>query len=186
MKRRIYTRGGDEGETGLLGGSRVPKDDPRVAACGDVDELGASLGTARAFARNAALDSLLQAIQADLVRLGTRLADPRRRAKPFRAAGRARDFERLIDRCETRQPPLRAFVLPGGPPSAAFLHVARTVCRRAERSVVALARSAPIERDAHIYLNRLSDLLFVLARTEARPPRAGGRRDGNRRLVRRS
>jgi cob(I)alamin adenosyltransferase len=165
---KIYTRGGDLGETGLLDGSRVPKDHARVAAYGDVDELNAAVGVARAPA-DPELAELLHAIQKDLFAVGARLADPTRRVAGAKAKAAVDDehvrrLEEAIDARESVLPPLRAFVLPGGPPLAAFLHVARTACRRAERSLVALGRVEPLEPATLAYVNRLSDLLFVLAR----------------------
>ena len=165
---KIYTRGGDTGETGLLDGSRVPKDHPRVAAYGDVDELNAALGIARAHA-DPDVAELIYGIQKDLFALGARLADPGTKiagAKPKAAVTeeQVRRLEAAIDARASVVPPLRAFVVPGGSPLASFLHLARTVCRRAERGAVALARAEPVEPVALAYLNRLSDLLFVLAR----------------------
>jgi len=166
---KIYTRTGDQGETGLVDGSRVSKDDPRVAAYGDVDELNAVLGVVRAHARDAALDGLLLQIQRDLFALGAQLADPTeqvaaRKAKAAVAPERIQELEAAIDRHEAALTPLRAFVLPGGAPTGAFLHLARTVCRRAERTIVALGRAHKLDPLIETYVNRLSDLLFVLAR----------------------
>jgi cob(I)alamin adenosyltransferase len=167
---RIYTRTGDRGETSLLGGLRVPKDHLRVAAYGDVDETNAVLGVARAFAP-APLARFLAVVQRDLFAIGARLADPRgsvagRLAKTVVTAAQVRRLERAIDARQRRLAPLRQFVLPGGTPAGAMLHLARTVCRRAERSLVALARRDGVEPRVLVYLNRLSDLLFVLARAE--------------------
>ena len=167
---KIYTKTGDQGETGLLGGARVPKSDPRVSAYGDVDEANAAIGTASALG-DAPLQRLLGGIQKDLFAIGARLADPTRkvaakRAKAAVTPAQVRKLERAIDAREKELPPLRAFVLPAGRPVAAQLHLARTVVRRAERSVVALARDAEVEPGIVVYLNRLSDLLFVLARSE--------------------
>jgi cob(I)alamin adenosyltransferase len=167
---KIYTRTGDEGETGLFGGGRVSKDHPRVAAYGDVDELNSVLGVARATEPAEFFDQLLEAIQRDLFSIGGQLAtpDPAPVAKALVKADlpmeRVTEFERIIDASETELPPLRAFVLPAGTPKAAALHQARTVCRRAERSVVHLARESQIPPVFIVYLNRLSDLLFTLAR----------------------
>ena len=167
---RIYTRTGDSGETGLFGGGRVPKDDARVAAYGDVDELSSAIGVARATAPAEQFDSLLDAVQRDLFSLGGHLAtpDPDKVARALEKAelgeSRVLEFERLIDEADTELPPLRAFVLPAGAPKAAALHLARTVCRRAERSVVHLSHEAGVPPLFVIYLNRLSDLLFTLAR----------------------
>jgi cob(I)alamin adenosyltransferase len=167
---KIYTRTGDEGETGLFGGGRVSKDHPRVAAYGDVDELNSVLGVARATEPPEFFDQLLEAVQRDLFSIGGQLAtpDPAPVAKALVKADlpmeRVTEFERIIDASETDLPPLRAFVLPAGTPKAAALHQARTVCRRAERSVVHLARESQIPPVFIVYLNRLSDLLFTLAR----------------------
>jgi cob(I)alamin adenosyltransferase len=163
---KIYTRTGDSGETGLFDGTRVSKADARVAAYGEVDELNAWLGLARAAGVDAALAVWIEHVQRDLFALGARLADPRHKiaARVEKAAVRAADIERLegwIDQLEADLPPLRRFILPGGSPGGAALHVARTVCRRAERAVVGLGDAEP---DVVIYLNRLSDLLFVMAR----------------------
>jgi cob(I)alamin adenosyltransferase len=167
---KIYTKTGDLGETSLLGGARVPKDHLRVAAYGDVDETNAALGAVRGLALPP-LETLLLAIQKDLFAIGAQLADPThkvasKRAKAAVTAAHVRRLERAIDVREVKLPPLRSFVLPGGAPAAAFLHQARTVCRRAERSVVTLAREADVDPRIIVYLNRLSDLLFVLARFE--------------------
>ncbi|HSD29811.1 MAG TPA: cob(I)yrinic acid a,c-diamide adenosyltransferase [Vicinamibacteria bacterium] len=167
---KIYTKTGDGGETSLLGGARVPKDHHRVAAYGDVDETNAAIGAVRALAQ-APLDQLLRGIQKDLFAIGALLADPTRRVATKRAkaavtASHVRRLEKAIDARETRLPPLRSFVLPGGTLTASLLHQARTVCRRAERSVVTLARDRPVDPKVVVYLNRLSDLLFVLARFE--------------------
>ena len=167
---KIYTKTGDTGDTGLFGGGRVPKDDPRVAAYGDVDELNSSIGAARAALPEAAFDPLLEQIQRDLFAIGGHLATPDPEkvraalAKADLGEERVRAMEDAIDAADAELPPLRAFVLPGGTPGAAALHIARTVCRRAERSVVGLARDAEVPSLFIVYLNRLSDLLFVLAR----------------------
>jgi cob(I)alamin adenosyltransferase len=168
---KIYTRGGDDGETGLSDGSRVRKDDARVAAYGEVDELSATLGLVRAQAGGGDLDRLLADVQRDLFAIGAQLADPGatvagRKPKAAVTAEQVERLERAIDAREKELPPLRAFVLPGGSPLGALLHVARTVCRRAERGVVALAAAHAVEPVLVAYLNRLSDLLFVLARHE--------------------
>ena len=174
---KIYTRGGDTGETSLFDGARVRKTEPRVAAYGDVDELNATLGLARAeLAKAGALldvASELEGIQRDLFALGALLADPRRNedrapstwtAQVAFDAGRASALEPVIDAWEAELAPLTAFILPGGTEAAAALHLARTVARRAERSVVSLADQGAGPAVAVIYLNRLSDLLFVAAR----------------------
>jgi len=167
---RIYTRTGDSGETGLFGGGRVAKDNARVAAYGDVDELNSALGVARAAEPGAMFDPELEAIQRDLFSIGGHLATPdpeKVRAaleKASLSSSRIQEFETAMDAADAELPPLRAFVLPAGTPKAAALHLARTVCRRAERSVVSLARQQPVPELFLIYLNRLSDYLFTLAR----------------------
>ncbi len=169
---KIYTKTGDAGETGLFGGGRTPKDSPRVAAYGEVDELNAALGLARALEPEQFADTLLQNIQRDLFTIGAELAtpDPAKLPKAF-AHGRAAIgdaeiavLEAAIDAQESGLEPLKNFILPGGTPKAAALHVGRTVCRRAERAVVAAGRHERISPAILRYLNRLSDLLFVLAR----------------------
>ncbi|MGH7702818.1 MAG: cob(I)yrinic acid a,c-diamide adenosyltransferase [Gemmatimonadales bacterium] len=167
---RIYTRTGDGGETGLFGGGRVPKDHPRVAAYGDVDELNSVLGGVRATPPPQFFDGLLQSIQRDLFAIGGQLASPdpekvqRALEKASLSADRIREFEAAIDAADQELPRLTAFVLPAGTPKAVALHQARTVCRRAERSVVHLAHNTPVPELFVVYLNRLSDLLFTLAR----------------------
>ncbi len=163
---RIYTRTGDSGETGLIGGHRVPKDHPRVEAYGAVDELNAHLGTVRAQMDEVQLDALLSRIQHRLFDLGAELATPGGVTKGLSAIDDTdvADLERAIDMHQATLTPLREFILPGGAPVASTLHVARTVCRRAERRLVALARDEPVRGELLRYLNRLSDLLFVLAR----------------------
>jgi len=168
---RIYTRTGDAGDTGLSGGGRVPKDHLRIAACGEVDETNAAIGAARAAEPTAFADDLLVAVQRDLFAIGGRLAtpEPERLREPQRAkltvpAERITALEAAIDEATGELPPLTAFVLPGGTPKAAALHLARAVCRRAERTVVRLGHAEPVPGEVLAYLNRLSDLLFVLAR----------------------
>jgi cob(I)alamin adenosyltransferase len=167
---RIYTKTGDEGRTGLFGGGRVEKDHPRVSAYGDVDELNSALGVVRATQPVHFFDDLFESIQRDLFAIGGHLATPdpdkvrEALAKAELSADRVAQFEQLMDDADTELPALRAFVLPAGTPKAAALHLARTVCRRAERSVVALAREAEVHELFIVYLNRLSDLLFTLAR----------------------
>lgn len=168
---RIYTRTGDTGVTGLIGGRRVSKDHPRVAAYGDVDELNALLGLVRAGSKDAQLDALLHELQRELFAVGAQLADPSsaigsKRAKAAIGTGAVERLEAAIDAREAELPPLTAFVLPGGSEPGALLHLARTVCRRAERGVVTLARKRTLDPNVLVYLNRLSDLLFVLARHE--------------------
>lgn len=171
---KIYTKTGDSGDTGLFGGKRVSKADPRVAAYGDVDELNAYLGFARATLRgvdDSELAAMLEHIQRDLFAVGARLADPghkiaERVTKAAVAAGDITRLEQWIDALEASLPPLRRFILAGGSPAGAALHVARTICRRAERGMVGLLSADPdaFEPDLLVYINRLSDLLFVMAR----------------------
>jgi cob(I)alamin adenosyltransferase len=167
---KIYTRTGDRGETGLFGGGRVKKSDLRGAAYGDVDELNSAIGVARAAPPESLFDDLLISIQRDLFSLGGHLAtpDPEKVRKALEKAelneGRITAFERAIDEADAELPPLKAFVLPAGTPKAAALHLARTICRRAERSVVGLAQHSAVPDRFLVYLHRLSDLLFTLAR----------------------
>ena len=167
---RIYTRTGDQGQTGLFGGGRVSKDHPRVSAYGDIDELNSVIGFARATPPAAFLDELLQSIQRDLFSIGGHLAtpDPDKVRKALEKAelssSRIQEFEAAIDAADGELPALRAFVLPAGSQKAAALHVARTVCRRAERNLVHLAGQTQVPELFIVYLNRLSDLLFTLAR----------------------
>ncbi|HWA41250.1 MAG TPA: cob(I)yrinic acid a,c-diamide adenosyltransferase [Gemmatimonadales bacterium] len=167
---KIYTKTGDTGDTGLFGGGRVPKDHIRVAAYGDVDELNSAIGVARATAPVALFDELLESIQRDLFSLGGHLATPhpekvkKALEKAELSEARVALFERTIDEADGELPPLKAFVLPAGHPKAAALHLARTVCRRSERSVITLAHSEEVPALFLVYLNRLSDLLFTLAR----------------------
>jgi cob(I)alamin adenosyltransferase len=170
---KIYTRTGDRGETGLFDGTRVSKADARVSAYGDVDELNAWLGVVRASLADPQLSAMVEQIQRDLFALGSRLADPSHRiaGRVSKAAVSTDDVTRLegwIDALELELPPLRRFILAGGVPAGAAFHMARTVCRRAERAIVGLGEGA-VDQDVLIYVNRLSDLLFVLARvTNAR------------------
>ena len=166
---RIYTRTGDDGETGLFGGGRVKKDCARVEAYGAVDELNAVVGSARAAGLPEDVDAIVGRIQEELFVLGADLATPAEgSARGDRVvrldAGATEALERDIDRCEEELEPLAAFILPGGTPAGAALHVARTVCRRAERRSAALANEGSISPAILPYLNRLSDLLFDLAR----------------------
>lgn len=167
---KIYTKTGDAGDTGLFGGGRVPKDDVRVEAYGDVDELNAVIGVVRASEPDPRIDDLLLGIQRDLFSIGALLATPDRAkmeqhlAKASLDGDRISELERAIDACDTELDPLKSFILPGGSEKAAALHFARTVCRRAERRVVTLGRKTPLPELVVVYLNRLSDLLFTLAR----------------------
>jgi len=181
MTLRIYTRTGDEGETGLFGGGRVEKHHPRVEAYGEVDELNAALGLARSIEMIPRVDEVLLPVQRDLFAIGALLATPDREKMQQQLAKariddeRIAQLERAIDAGEQELEPLRSFIIPGGTPKAAALHVARTVCRRAERRVVALRAEHETELPQLVvkYLNRLSDLLFVLARVANRRAGAG-------------
>jgi cob(I)alamin adenosyltransferase len=168
---KIYTRGGDAGETALLGGERVPKHALRVECYGAVDELSAALGIARTEVEGEDLQQILDELQNGLFDLGAQLATPDLEARQRKGKGAphvdAADVERMerwIDRLEEELEPLRNFVLPGGTRGAAALHLARTVARRAERRAVALAERDPVAATALAFLNRISDLLFVMAR----------------------
>lgn len=169
---KIYTKTGDYGDTGLIDGSRVGKDDPRVAAYGDIDELQAVLGVIKSdLPQGSPIGELLKTIQRDLFSLSARLADPKdkiaeRKEKVVVVDTRIEALEREIDHREADLPPLKAFILAGGGRTGAQLHLARTICRRAERAVVALGRLVPVDPLMGVYLNRLSDLLFVMARHE--------------------
>ena len=165
---KIYTRTGDSGDTALFDGTRVLKSDGRVAAYGDLDELNAWLGLVRAHLPDGDVAVQLQQIQRDLFAVGARLADPSHRiaGRVTKAAVTAEDvarLERWIDEYDASMPPLRRFILAGGVPAGAALHVARTVCRRAERAMVELGDGA-FENELLQYVNRLSDLLFTMAR----------------------
>ena len=165
---KIYTKTGDGGETSLFDGTRVLKTDPRVAAYGDVDELHAVIGVAAAQSGDTALSEMMTSLQRDLFALGARLADPSHKiaarvSKIVVDDASVTRLESWIDALEAELPPLRHFILAGGTPRGAALHLARTVCRRAERAVLALGADA-VEPVVLVYLNRLSDLLFVMAR----------------------
>lgn len=167
---KIYTKTGDAGDTGLFGGGRVRKDHPRVEAYGDVDELNATIGVARSAEPLPRIDEVLVPVQRDLFSIGAMLATPKLEKMREQLAKARVDEERIaelegaIDACERELEELRSFIVPGGTPKAAALHVARTVCRRAERRVVHLGREVEIPEIVVRYLNRLSDLLFMLAR----------------------
>ncbi len=176
---RVYTRTGDRGETALVGGKRVPKDSPRIEAYGTVDELNAALGLARVFNAERLgeedgprwLDEVLRRLQNQLFDLGSELATPAEAAYEgmYRVVdAEVRELERLIDQCQKELAPLKSFVLPGGGRVGAFLHQARTVCRRAERDIVRLSRAEPLSEWPLRYVNRLGDLLFVLSRWVAK------------------
>jgi cob(I)alamin adenosyltransferase len=186
---RIYTKTGDAGETGLFGGGRVSKASARVEAYGDVDELNSAIGVARLYPIDGARDALLGDIQSELFDLGGELAAVPGKDVIGPRIGDAEivRLERAIDAAEEELAPLKTFVLPGGSPGGAHLHLARTVCRRAERAVVALAGGEAVRPEVLRYLNRLSDLLFVLARLAnaragvADVPWEGRRRAGSER-----
>ena len=172
---KIYTKAGDAGLTGLLGSRRVLKDDLRIEAYGTIDELNAALGVARACGPDNGSDALLSRLQEELFLVGSALADPDPNG-PFHSAITAQDVARLevqIDELEAELEPLNRFILPGGAPASAQVHMARTICRRAERLVVKLGQqsSEHVPPELLVYLNRLGDLLFVLARAVNR--RAG-------------
>lgn len=179
MTLKIYTKTGDSGDTGLFGGGRVSKDHPRVAAYGEVDELNAFIGMARSVDMMPRIDEVLAPVQVDLFALGALLATPdidrmkKQLGKARISEARIAQLEQAIDDGEAELEPLKAFILPGGTPKAAALHVARTVCRRAERAVIGLQKEVEVPQVVIIYLNRLSDLLFVLARVANRRAGAG-------------
>lgn len=163
---RIYTRTGDKGETGLVGGVRTSKDSLRVQAYGNIDELNSILGVARAFTKDAEINSLLEGLQRDLFAAGADLASPTEgeRDVPRITKDMIDSLERTIDRFQEQLMPLKAFILPGGTQTGAILHLARSVARRAERSIVALSKTEKVNEHMIPYVNRASDLLFVVAR----------------------
>jgi cob(I)alamin adenosyltransferase len=167
---RIYTRSGDDGSTAIVGDGRLPKDSPRIDAIGAVDELNAHIGLLRAAPTDATIDHQLATVQHRLFDLGGELAMP---GTEVLTASRVTDLENWLDSHNAALPPLDEFVLPGGNEAAARCHIARTVCRRAERELLRLSRIEPVNSESIRYLNRLSDLLFVLARVLAR--RDGGK-----------
>ncbi|HVZ47802.1 MAG TPA: cob(I)yrinic acid a,c-diamide adenosyltransferase [Gemmatimonadaceae bacterium] len=179
MAPKIYTRTGDDGRTALFGGGRVTKDDLRVQAYGDVDELNAVIGQARSVEMMPRIDEVLAPVQRDLFAIGALLATPhpedhrKQLEKAKLTDRRIAQLEQAIDDGEEELEPLKAFIMPGGTAKASALHVARTVCRRAERSVVRLRQSEEVPQIVVVYLNRLSDLLFVLARVANRRAGAG-------------
>ena len=165
---KIYTRTGDQGETALFDGRRVSKSDLRVDAYGEIDELNAAIGVVLAAGVDADIATMLRAIERDLFAVGGRLADPSHRVadrvqKAVVSPGDVARLEAWIDQLESELPPLRRFILPGGSPAGAQLHVARTICRRAERRIVSLGPES-VEPELLAYVNRLSDFLFVAAR----------------------
>jgi len=165
---KIYTKTGDRGDTRLFDGTKVRKHHDRVDAYGDIDELNSFIGAAASFVTDAELATILADIQKDLFSVGAQLADPKFRERAsgkFQLAPeRTAVLEETIDRFETELPPLRQFILAGGGHAGALLHVARTVCRRAERRVVRLSEEVEVSAGVIEYLNRLSDFLFVIAR----------------------
>ena len=167
---KIYTRTGDAGSTGLFGGPRVSKDDDRIEAYGTVDELNAVLGAARAARVSEEVDTQLSSVQHELFAIGAELATPDPDQHHLRLIDSATilRIESWIDQHESTLPPLKNFILPAGTSGASFLHVARAICRRAERRVVTLARrhEAAVSEELMTYLNRLSDYLFVVSRAE--------------------
>lgn len=175
---RVYTRTGDQGLTALVGGERVAKDSRRVECYGEIDELNSILGLARSLnaaapagAARSRLDAILKQLQNELFDLGSELATPPESAYEgmFKVgASDVKALEKVMDACQKDLEPLRSFVLPGGGPVSAVLHQARTVCRRAEREIIRLGREEPIGRFIVPYVNRLSDLLFVLSRWVAK------------------
>jgi cob(I)alamin adenosyltransferase len=174
---RIYTKTGDGGETSLFGGKRVKKDSLRIEACGTVDELNSVIGVVRSMRVSKEVDKVLEGVQNDLFVLGADLATPvwkvQKRAREARIReDHVKAIEAIIDRIQPKLPPLRRFVLPGGSSPASHLHLARAVCRRAERRVVKLSQGEAVNPIAIAYLNRLSDLLFVLARLVNRKAKA--------------
>jgi len=179
MAPKIYTKTGDDGRTALFGGGRVEKDHVRVQSYGDVDELNAVIGAARAVDMMPRVDEILAPIQRDLFSIGALLATPHpekhkeQLEKARLTDKRIAQLEQAIDDCEEELEPLKAFILPGGTAKASALHVARTVCRRAERSVITLQRTEAVPQIIVVYLNRLSDLLFVLARVANKRAGAG-------------
>jgi cob(I)alamin adenosyltransferase len=166
---RIYTRTGDAGTTGLADGSRVAKDAPRIAAIGDVDELNSVIGLLLCEDMPAAIHACLDGVQHDLFDLGGELSVP---GHAIMSEAHSKRLEEALDAFNADLPPLKDFILPGGSRAASLGHVARTVCRRAERGIVTLGKSDPVAPPLLQYLNRLSDLLFVLSRTLNR--HAGG------------
>jgi cob(I)alamin adenosyltransferase len=165
---KIYTKTGDDGETGLFGGARVSKASLRVEAYGEVDELNSAIGWARLSVEDAELDGLLNQVQNDLFEVGAELGSTAERKEksmmPLIEEAQVERLEKGIDHYEEGPPPLENFVLPGGSESASRFHLARCICRRAERSIVALSSQEPVRGEVLRYVNRLSDLLFTLAR----------------------
>ena len=165
---RIYTKIGDTGQPSLYGGQRVAKDATQIQVVGEIDELNAYLGLAKSTSDNLQINEVLQRVQHELFNLGAELGTPNDLHHKLNfqiAQQQVSQLEIDIDTLENELPPIRQFILPGGTFSSSVLHLARTVCRRCERRVVALSKDQPVSRETFQYLNRLSDLLFVLART---------------------
>ncbi len=167
---KIYTKTGDGGETSLFGGRRVSKDDLRIETYGTIDELNAILGLAYSFADSDEIKNLISQLQNDLFKVGADLATPSDKINSSKIVRTdeimVREMEGEIDRIDAIVPDLKNFILPGGSKAASYLHFARTVCRRAERRLIALTSSEEINEQVKVYLNRLSDYLFILARYE--------------------
>jgi cob(I)alamin adenosyltransferase len=165
---KIYTRTGDEGETSLFGGQRVSKTDLRIETYGTVDELNSCIGMARSLEPEKTIDDALHQIQNDLFVMGADFATPPNKESKIDRINQVHitRLEGYIDHYEESLPPLTNFILPGGSPAASALHIARTVCRRAERAAIHCSSQTPVNHDAIVYLNRLSDLLFVFTRAE--------------------
>ncbi|MHA2369849.1 MAG: cob(I)yrinic acid a,c-diamide adenosyltransferase [Candidatus Hodarchaeales archaeon] len=166
-KTRIYTRTGDKGQTSLVNGTRVLKSNARVETYGTIDELNAAIGVTRSFLQDEMIDHWLETIQRDLFNIGSTLATPSEKQIPDRVhIPLAESLEQLIDKCDEELPALTNFILPGGTKAGATLHLARTICRRAERRLVTLTEQEPVNPEILRYINRLADLLFSLARLE--------------------
>jgi cob(I)alamin adenosyltransferase len=174
QKSKLYTKTGDKGETSLMGGDRVKKIHPRIVACGNIDELNASLAVAASFSKDRKINNLVSQIQNELFNIGAELSSPKKlrrnsseSAETFYSLSEIKitELEDLIDQFDKDLPALRNFILPGGTQSASLLHLSRTICRRAERYLIRLSETEEINPNILKYLNRLSDLLFVLART---------------------
>jgi len=168
-RSKIYTGRGDKGKTYLIFGEEVDKDNPRVKAYGSLDELNACLGVANSFLKEPRTQRIVEQIQNELFNIGAELASPKRLRKNEKGffelgSDRVKDLEKNIDQYDSRLPSLRHFILPGGTNTASFLHLARTVSRRAEREIVTLTKTAKVNPNILVYINRLSDFLFVLAR----------------------
>lgn len=163
---KVYTKTGDGGLTSLVGGTRVSKASPRVEAYGDVDELNAVLGIARTQAKSESIRNTIETIQNDLFIIGAELASPPDLVVPRIGGDRIKEIESEIDKSLEQLEPLKEFILPSGSPGGAYLHFARTVSRRAERKIVKLMEQEEVGKNVLVYINRLSDLLFVMARIE--------------------